>query len=117
MGTLNIRNPPQKSPKCEAVLKSLLQTILVEISDLSRLCTCADVIQLCLFVVLSLNVIRGSSKELWPLLEFLTVSLLLADLHPDKYSSSLGFKNVRSVSRIWSQNNGIKAPPNERRGN
>ena len=35
-----------------------------------------------LFVVLSLNVRWVSSEEIWPLGEFFTVSLLLADFHP-----------------------------------
>ena len=46
-----------------------------------------------LFVVLSLNVRRGSSKEIWPLRRFFTVSLILADFNPVK----LGVKNVKSV--------------------
>ena len=37
-----------------------------------------------LFVVLSLNIGRDSSKEIWPLQGFFTVSLLLADLYPVK---------------------------------
>lgn len=36
-----------------------------------------------LFMTLSLNVQRGSSKEIWPLQGFVTVSLLV-DLHPEK---------------------------------
>ena len=37
-----------------------------------------------LFMVLYLNVRRGSSEEIWPLRGFFTVSLLLVDFHVDK---------------------------------
>lgn len=37
-----------------------------------------------LFLVLSLNARRRSSKEIWPWPGFFRVSLLLADLHRDK---------------------------------
>ena len=37
-----------------------------------------------LFMVLSLNVRRGSAEEIWPPGGFFTVSLLLVDFHLDK---------------------------------
>ena len=37
-----------------------------------------------LFVVLSLIIRRVTSEEIWPLQGFVTVSLLLVDLHPKK---------------------------------
>jgi len=37
-----------------------------------------------LFVVLSLIMRRESSEEIWPFQGFVTVSLLLVDLHPKK---------------------------------
>ena len=37
-----------------------------------------------LFVVLSLIIGRVSSEEIWPFQGFVTVSLLLVDLHPKK---------------------------------
>ena len=45
-----------------------------------------------LFVVLSLNIGRKSSKEIWPLQGFFTVSLLLADLYP-----------VKTLALLWCQ--------------
>ena len=53
-----------------------------------------------LFVIVSLNLRRNSSKEIWLLRGFCTVSLLLADLHLLKYSLFFGVKNLKSVSRI-----------------
>ena len=45
------------------------------------------------FGVIFLNGQRGSSKVIWPLRVFFTVSLILADFNPVK----LGVKNVKSV--------------------
>ena len=61
-----------------------------------------------LFVVLSLNVQKESSEEIWTLHWFFTVSLFtgVSPTTPIKYLSFLGFKNVNSVSRIWAQHNG-----------
>ena len=42
-----------------------------------------------LFMVLSLNVPRGSTEQIWPLGGFFTVSLLLVDFHLDKILLSL----------------------------
>ena len=53
-----------------------------------------------LFLVLSLNVPKESSKEIWLLQGFFTVSPLLANLHPAKILSFFGAKNLKSVSRI-----------------
>ena len=55
------------------------------------------------FMVLSLNVRRESSKEIWLLRGFFTVSLILVNLHPAtavKYSPFFGVNNLKSVSRI-----------------
>ena len=49
-----------------------------------------------LFMVLSLNVQRGSSEEIFALWGFTAVSLLLADLHLIRCPSFVGVKNVRS---------------------
>ena len=56
------------------------------------------------FVVLSLIIGRVSSEEIWPFQGFVTVSLLLVDLHPEKILFFLSVKIVRSVSIIWGQN-------------
>ena len=71
-----------------------------------------------MFVVLSLNVQRGSSEEILPLWGFFTaVSLLLVDLHLIRYASFLGVKNVRSGQKFGAKIVEIKvaeinAPPN-----
>ena len=53
-----------------------------------------------LCVLFSLNVPRGSMEETSPHRGFFTVLLVLTDLGPDeKYSSFLGVKNVKSVSK------------------
>ena len=50
-----------------------------------------------LFMVLSLNVQRGASEEIFALWGFFTVvSLLLADLHLIRCPSFVGVENVRS---------------------
>ena len=63
-----------------------------------------------LFVVLSLNERRGSSEKIWPdggcfISPVLTVT---GESRPTliKYSSVLGDKNIKSVTRIWGQNSG-----------
>ena len=53
-----------------------------------------------LFVVLSLNVRRGSSEEIWPLGGFLKVLLPLTGLHPDKILLFLRCQKCQSVSKI-----------------
>lgn len=50
------------------------------------------------FVVLSLSIWGGSTKEIWPLQGFFTVSLLLVDLHLDKIL--LFLRNRSRMSKV-----------------
>ena len=63
-----------------------------------------------LFVVLSLNVRRESSEKFWPhrgcFISSVSTVTSGSRLTLIKYSSFLGDKNIKSVTRIWGQNSG-----------